>query len=126
MARVLVIDDDARVRSVVRRLVEAEGHEVQEAENGKVGLERFDADPADLVITDIFMPEMDGIEVLLTLRKRSPHTRLVAMSGGGLLPAREMLRTAEVLGAVSVIEKPFDIECLRAHLDGLRPTEETP
>jgi CheY-like chemotaxis protein len=124
MGKVLVIDDDARVRSVVRRLVEAEGHEVVEAENGKIGLERFESDPADLVITDIFMPEMDGIEVLVALRKRSPQTRLVAMSGGGLLPARDMLRTAEALGAVSVIEKPFDIEALREHLAALGPREE--
>lgn len=126
MGRVLVIDDDARIRSLVRRLVEAAGHEVVEAENGKVGLERFAAYPAELVITDIFMPEMDGLEVLLELRKRSPQTRLVAMSGGGLLSAREMLRTAEVLGAVSVMEKPFDIESLRVHLDALEPTKGAP
>jgi CheY-like chemotaxis protein len=123
MARVLVIDDDARIRSVVRRVVEAEGHVVMEAENGKVALSLFDAAPADLVITDIFMPEMDGIEVLLKLRVRSPQTRLVAMSGGGVIPARDMLRTAEALGAVSVIEKPFTIEALREHLDALGGNE---
>lgn len=113
MAKVLVIDDDPQVRSVVARLVRQEGHEVVEAENGKVALRRFMGDPADLVISDIYMPEMDGIELLMRLRETFPEARLVAMSGGGAIAARHLLDAASALGAVAVLEKPFDIDAIR-------------
>jgi CheY-like chemotaxis protein len=126
MGKVLVIDDDAQVRRVVRRLIEMEGHQVAEAENGKIALRLLASDPADLVITDIYMPEMDGIELLTRLRETLPEARLVAMSGGGVLPAHHMLGAAKALGAIAVIEKPFDIEAVRAHLDALGPSKERP
>jgi DNA-binding NtrC family response regulator len=126
MGKVLVIDDDPQVRRAVRRLIEMEGHEVAEAENGKVALRQLANDPADLVITDIYMPEMDGIELLAQLRETLPEARLVAMSGGGVLPAYHMLGAAKALGAIAVIEKPFDIEAVRVHLDALGPSKERP
>ena len=123
MARVLVIDDDVKVLSVVSRLIEAEGHTVIRAENGKVALERYVDEPADLVISDIYMPEMDGIELLTRMRERFPDARIVAMSGGGAIAAHHMLRAAEALGAVAVVEKPFDIDAIRVHLEGLESNE---
>jgi len=113
MAKVLVIDDDPKVRSVVARVVEMEGHEVVEAENGKVALRRFTGDPADLVITDIYMPEMDGIELLMRIREAFPEARLVAMSGGGAIAAEHLLRAAKALGAVKVLQKPFELDAIR-------------
>jgi len=126
MGKVLVIDDDAQVRRVVRRLIEMEGHQVAEAESGKIALRLLANDPADLIITDIYMPEMDGIELLTRLRETLPEARLVAMSGGGVLPAHHMLDAAKALGAIAVIEKPFDIEAVRVHLDALGPSKERP
>ncbi len=113
MARVLIIDDDPTIRRVLRRLIEREGHTVTEAENGKIALRRFVGEPADLVISDIYMPEMDGIELLMRLRETYPETRLVAMSGGGMLPADHLLGAARALGAVAVMEKPFPMDAVR-------------
>lgn len=113
MAKVLVIDDDANIRRVLARLIEREGHTVVEAEDGKVALRRFVGDPADLVISDIYMPEMDGIELLMRLRETFPEARLVAMSGGGAIAAQYVLDAAKALGAIAVLEKPFDVEVVR-------------
>lgn len=123
MAKVLVIDDDPKVRSVVARFVELEGHTVVQAENGKEAISQLEGDPADLVISDIFMPEMDGIEVLIQLREHFPDAKLVAMSGGGAIAASHVLKTAKVLGAVAVLEKPFDLEDIRELLSDLDKRE---
>lgn len=124
MAKVLVIDDDPQVRSVVARLIEAEGHKVVQAGNGKEALRRFAGDPADLVISDIYMPEMDGIELLMRLREAFPEARLVAMSGGGAIAAHHLLGAAKALGAVAVLEKPFELEAIRDQLAMLEPRED--
>lgn len=123
MAKVLVIDDDANVRHVLSRFLRKEGHTVVEAEDGKTALRAFMADPADLVISDIYMPEMDGIELLMRLRETSPDTRLVAMSGGGAIAARHVLSAAKALGAVAILEKPFQLEDLRELLLEVGPQE---
>lgn len=123
MAKVLVIDDDPKVRSVVARFVELEGHTVVQAENGKEAIDQLQGDPADLVISDIFMPEMDGLEVLIQLREHFPDAKLVAMSGGGAIAASHVLKTAKVLGAVAVLEKPFDLEDIRELLSDLDKRE---
>jgi len=123
VAKVLVIDDDPAVRDVIARVVRREGHTVREAENGKDALRQFADDPADLVISDIYMPEMDGIELLRRFRETSPETRLVAISGGGAIAAHHLLSAAKALGAVAVIEKPFDLADLREQLAGLEPTD---
>lgn len=123
MAKVLVIDDDPKVRSVVARFVELEGHTVVQAANGKEAIGQLQGDPADLVISDIFMPEMDGIEVLIELREHFPAAKLVAMSGGGAIAATHVLKTAKALGAVAVLEKPFDLEDIRELLADLDMSE---
>lgn len=121
MASVLIIDDDPAIRRVLRRLIEREGHSVTEAENGKMALRRFAGEPADLVISDIYMPEMDGIELLIWLQEAHPETRLIAMSGGGSLPADHLLDAARALGAVAVMEKPFSIDTVRRLLADVAP-----
>ena len=81
MARILLIDDDPMVMRTVRKMLEHAGHEVVEARNGREGEAAYDRAPADLVITDILMPEQEGIETIINLRRRHPAVRLLAMSG---------------------------------------------
>ena len=123
MATVLVIDDDPDIRRLLRKAIEREGHSVVEAEDGKVALRRFVGEPADLVITDIYMPEMDGFEFLMRIRETFPDTKLVAMSGGGVIAANDVLKAASALGAVAVIQKPFGLDVVRKILSNFGPQE---
>jgi DNA-binding NtrC family response regulator len=108
MARILVVDDEAPLRRALRRTLEQAGHEVIEAENGLVALKLHHASPADVVITDILMPERDGIEVIVALRLESPEVKIIAISGGGRFHQSEVLDIAEPLGAFATVQKPFD------------------
>lgn len=115
MASILIIDDDPQILHALRRVLEKEGHAVVEAADGKAALRRFAGDPTDVVISDIYMPEMDGIEFLIRVREAFPEARIIAMSGGGFLDQESVLAAASKLGAVGVLEKPFSPEeCLEA------------
>jgi CheY-like chemotaxis protein len=83
MARILLIDDDDSFRTPLRLMLTHSGHFVIEARNGKEGLAMFTHADADLVITDIVMPEKEGLEVLMGLRKKEPPVKIIAISGGG-------------------------------------------
>lgn len=109
MANILVIDDEEGVRQVVAKVLEREGHKVTEASDGKVALSLMrDAHP-DLVVCDLFMPEMDGVEVLRKLRRDHPQLSVVAISGGGYQGQVQLLDVAKKLGAVAVLKKPFEL-----------------
>jgi len=108
--RVLVIDDDPRVRRGIARVLQVEGFEMVEAGNGLEAMAIFEADPPDLVITDINMPEMDGYEVIRALRELKAGVPVIAMSGGGQMPRDIILNSAGLLGAVQTLGKPFLIE----------------
>ena len=126
MARVLVIEDDSAVRNLVTRMLDRVGHEVVEATEGRQGLELFASAPADLVITDINMPGMDGIEVITAFRRLRAGVPIIAISGGGLMPKELLLSNAAALGAVEVVSKPFEISQLVGAVDrALAPYEET-
>ena len=112
MARVLVIEDDDAVRGLVTRMLGRVGHEVVEAVEGREGLELFGASPTDLIITDINMPGMDGIEVISAFRRLRAGVPIIAISGGGLMPKELLLSNAAALGAVEVVSKPFEISQL--------------
>jgi len=114
MARILIIDDDPRIRRMLEAAFEVAGHEVDSVANGKDALRHYVGNPADLVITDIFMPEMDGIEFLMRLQELFPDARLIAMSGGSAVAGRDVLQAARVLGAVEVIHKPFELDEIRS------------
>ena len=117
--RVLVIDDQASVRAVVRRMLEQADHEVIEAENGKDGLKLFQEQLIDVVITDIIMPEQEGIETIIALRKiASRPLRIVVMSGGGRLQSKDILPIAVKFGADAALPKPFLKEELVACVEG--------
>ena len=115
--RVLLIEDDASVRRIVRKMLERGRHEVTEAENGRVGLDRLSDSAFDLVITDIVMPEMDGLETLIELRKHYPTLTVIAMSGGGRTGNTNFLESAETLGASAILQKPFTLDVLTAAID---------
>src|SRR6266536_6125208 len=108
MARIIVIDDQEPIRRIVRRALENDGHEVFEASDGEVGMALLDREPADVVITDIFMPGMDGIQTLREIRKRFPAVKVIVMSGGDSSGMLDLRRDAELLGAVKSLQKPFN------------------
>ncbi len=110
MARILLIDDEDQIRRMLRRALEMEGHEVLEARNGTQALRLHEATPVELVITDILMPEMDGIEILLALRRDAPRLKVIAVSGGGRLGQMTPLEAARPLGAFASLRKPFELE----------------
>lgn len=115
MARILVIDDDGQVRSMLRMTLEREGYEVEEAPDGRVGMRLFYEKPTDLVITDIVMPEKEGIETIRELSQDSPRTKIIAISGGGSLNSMTYLLMAGKLGASRAFSKPVDqVELLKA------------
>jgi CheY-like chemotaxis protein len=107
MASVLVIDDEPVTRTVVRAILESLGHTVSEADNGHTGLVMFYANSPDLVITDIFMPQKDGIETIRELRAIRPEIKILALSGDTGFDGPSMLDAAQLLGADQVLGKPF-------------------
>ena len=115
MATILVIDDQEAIRTLLRAALEGAGHEVREASNGLLGLERSRERAPDVVILDLLMPEMNGLELMAELNRRVPHVKVLAMSGG--LERKGELNAATLLGARRTFHKPFDI---RAVLDAVR------
>lgn len=107
MARIIVIDDESALRTIVRRSLEPLGHEVLEASDGATGLKLLTAGGADLVITDIFMPGEDGISVARRMRKEFPTVKLIAMSGGGFEGRIDLRSDMKLLGATHTLAKPF-------------------
>jgi CheY-like chemotaxis protein len=117
--RILLIDDDAQFRPVVRLVLEQAGYDVQEAEDGAVGVACYRRDPSALVITDMLMPVMEGIETVIQLRRLDPTVKIIAMTGA-YDRLGSYLRSAQTLGAVSTLRKPFSgPELLGAVADAL-------
>lgn len=120
LARILVIDDDRDVRILMQRELEAAGHEVRSAPNGAEGLALQRAAPSQVVVTDIFMPEKEGLETIRELREQFPDVKVIAISGGGRMgtPTRRIAVVARELGVYEVLEKPFDAAVLLKSIDG--------
>ncbi|MBN1990994.1 MAG: response regulator [Bacteroidales bacterium] len=114
--RILIIDDDADLATSLRDLITIEGYQVTIARNGKVGLDLQGKTPFDLVITDIVMPENDGLEVIISLRCNYPQTKVIAMSGGGYVNSRDYLLMAKELGASMALSKPFEFHLLQSEI----------
>jgi CheY-like chemotaxis protein len=121
MPRILLIDDDDSLRTMLRLKLTHLGHTVIEARNGKDGLRMFPLANVDLVITDIVMPEMEGLEFLMELKKGRPPVKIIAMSGGGRVDASNYLDVAKRMGAAKVLAKPFSDEALIASINELVP-----
>lgn len=106
MAKILVIDDEQGMREAMQKILTRAGHEVSLASNGKEGVMHVAISPPDLVITDVFMPEKDGIETTITLRKAHPHVKIIAISGGGRASNFDFLDLAKKMGAHAALQKP--------------------
>lgn len=114
MAKILVIDDDASVNDLVARMLRSAGHDVRTASDGAAALRMLEEQSADIVVTDIYMPGMDGIEFTIRLGRLKVKPRLIAMSGGGYRDKGDLLQMAESLGAARTLTKPFELEALLA------------
>lgn len=110
MSRVVVIDDEEPIRRTLSLLLERAGHQVVLAGNGEEGLQRCRDAAPDLVMTDIHMPLLDGIEVAMALRASAPALPVIVMSGGDRTERLDLLGNALLLGAVRVLRKPFTID----------------
>ena len=109
----MVIDDDPGIRHSLARVLEGEGHDVLLEEDGASALRHFAGDPVDLVISDVYMPDMDGMEFLMRVKEAFPDAPIIMMSGGGPLPAETVLGASKVLGASVVLSKPFSVDQIR-------------
>ena len=123
MATILLIDDDASIRMVFQVALEQAGYHVLTAENGKHGLRLLEHQAVDLIIVDIFMPEMDGLELIPLIRKTRPATKMIAISGkSGVM---DCLDAAKQLGAHDTLMKPFSrqelLDAVSAQLNGGHP-----
>ena len=112
MERILIIDDEQQIRSMLRLMLEREGYEVVEAPDGIEGISAYRQKPADLIITDLIMPNKDGIGMIIELQKEFPDVKIIAMSGGGLNKPDGYLKGAKKLGAACTLTKPIDREKL--------------
>jgi CheY-like chemotaxis protein len=131
---ILVIDDDALVRQTLMLVLESRGYEVQCAPEGRQGLRAYQKRRPDLVISDIIMPEMEGIQTIMELRILSPDCPIIAISGGGRFGKVDFLTVAKELGATATLSKPFETEdllrtvasCLSGNLAGPVHSPEPP
>ena len=107
MPTILIIDDDIDLRRMLARLLARENYLTLEASNGLEALSLLDHNIPDLIITDIIMPDQDGIGTINTLRKKYPEIKIIAISGGGRMLSEDYLKIAKMLGAHHVMPKPF-------------------
>ena len=108
MALILIIDDEEQVLHLLRETLTREGHQVISAQDGVAGLEAFRRNRVDLVITDILMPEKDGLDTIREMVALEPKVRIIAISGGGRIGVLDFLPVAEVFGAMHTLTKPFE------------------
>ncbi|HKT18215.1 MAG TPA: response regulator [Stellaceae bacterium] len=108
MKKILIIDDNDAVRSTMARILDLAGYETVTAGDGNEGLARMRAERPDLIITDIIMPEKEGIETIRSILAEQPDAKIVAVSGGGRHGTLDFLSAARKLGAAEVLQKPFE------------------
>lgn len=116
MSHILLVDDDELFRKMLRLTLVKMGHVVREARDGAEAVKFFEEEMPDLVMTDLIMPNKEGLETISELRERYPEVKIIAMSGGGRLSGTDYLRMAKGLGANAVLTKPFSNEELGAIL----------
>ncbi len=125
MASILVIDDDELMLSFLKERLMYEGFNVMTAINGKEGMKLFNDNQVDLVITDIIMPDKDGFETIIELKRICPNIKIIAMSGMGLGMIEPCLKTAKFSGAECALAKPFEISNLLTAVYELLKKEKT-
>jgi two-component system, chemotaxis family, chemotaxis protein CheY len=120
--RILVVDDDADMRLTLKLSLELAGYAVDVAANAREALAQQRERPADVLITDIFMPDADGFEAIDAFRREYPETKIVVVSGGAQFTKRDYLPDAELIGVDATLQKPFDVDTLLALLKGMMPS----
>ena len=125
MAKVLVIDDEKVVRELARRMLESDHHTMVEAVDGVEGIKVFQEEQPDVVVTDIIMPNADGLEVVRRILEINPKAKIVAMSGGGRIGDETYLKYAKKFGVTAVLSKPFSPDQLLSLIRDI-PTLEAP
>ncbi len=121
MGHVLVVDDDADVRAVVAKVITKLGHHVWDVADGSEALELLKTTPFDLIISDVYMADMDGMELLVRIQQLELGVPVLVISGGGFKPRDEVLAMAAACGAVATLDKPFTVEQLRDTVEPLLP-----
>lgn len=119
MAKILLVDDDELVRYALTRVLTGAGHQVEVAENGLKASLQFKLSPPDLVLTDVVMPDQDGLELLREISELNSQIPVVVMTGGGEIVGQDYLLFADRLGASAIIAKPFENSVLLSKIDGL-------
>ena len=117
MARILVIDDDEQILDMLYESLTREGYDVLRASNGEQGMRLYREEPVDLIITDLIMPEKEGIETIIELRQDFPDVKIIAISGGGRTGTKDYLHMAKIFGVQRTFTKPVAREQL---LDAIR------
>lgn len=112
MSTILIIDDEDVVRKMLRKLFEKNGYQIIEASNGIQGMKMFTEHKPDLIITDLIMPEKEGLELIRELKKNDPNVKIIAISGGGITDPLMYLNLAVTFGAVKAFSKPMDMDLL--------------
>jgi DNA-binding response OmpR family regulator len=110
MKRILIIDDEPYILMMLKKMMERAGYEVELAENGMRGLELFREEAFNLVISDIIMPEKEGLGIIREMKQDRPELKIIAISGGGRVSADDYLNTAKLFGADRIFQKPFKQE----------------
>lgn len=110
MTDILIIDDEPQIRDMLRLIFEHEGYDVIDAPDGRIALKLQQENPTKLVITDIVMPEKEGLETIRELRKNYPEVKIIAMSGGGFIEPQRYLNLAAKFGAERIFTKPIELE----------------
>lgn len=116
---IILVEDDGDQRAALKLALELEGYTVREAANGRAAEELLAQQTPLFLITDIFMPESDGFELIETVRRRSPRTKIIVVSGGGQRARIDYLAAAALMGVDATLQKPFDVRTLLDTLAGL-------
>lgn len=107
MKTVLIVDDDPKMLDLIKHYLRNEQLNILSAMDGEEGMTLFDDNPVDLIILDIFMPNMDGIQIIMEVKQKQPSSKILVISGGGEFTGLEYLKQAKALGAAEALVKPF-------------------
>lgn len=124
MPGILIVEDDHELREMLKLALNRKRFTVQEAENGKDAIIHFKPGVTDLVITDLIMPEEDGLKVIMKLKELKPSIKIIAISGGGKAGPASYLNLAKALGADAIYSKPFSVNELMTRIEELLVIEQ--
>jgi len=126
MGTILIIEDDVVLRQALQSFFVKKGYTILIAPEGRTGLAVCNKTHIDIVITDIVMPEMEGLEIIITIRKKNPGIKIIAMSGGGQIGPEDYLEMAKKLGADRVLTKPIDFKTIYDTVENLMSNSNSP